>query len=86
MTSAVHNYACYRAGEDSWAQARFIMRASRLEEFENEMREVLPELTESNSGRMFSGVRSRAKRLFGPPAEWILIVTAGPGRQCTMKT
>ncbi len=52
MTSAVHNYACYRAGEDSWALARFIMRASRLEEFENEMREVLPDLTESNPWRM----------------------------------
>ena len=38
MTSAVSNYATYRAGDDSWALARFILIASRLEEFENEMR------------------------------------------------
>jgi hypothetical protein len=48
MTSAVSNYATYRSGEDCWALARFIVTASRLEEFENEMREILPGLTEDN--------------------------------------
>lgn len=52
MTSAVSNYATYRAGEDSWALARFIITASRLEEFENEMREILPDLTEERPWRL----------------------------------
>ena len=52
MTSAVSNYATYRASDDSWALARFIITASRLEEFENEMREILPDLTEEKPWRM----------------------------------
>jgi len=52
MTSAVNNYASYRTSADSWALARFIITASRLGEFENEMREILPELTEEKPWRM----------------------------------
>ncbi|HUN81147.1 MAG TPA: hypothetical protein VMV81_06500, partial [Phycisphaerae bacterium] len=52
MTSAVNNYASYRNAADSWALARFIITASRLGEFENEMREILPELTEEKPWRM----------------------------------
>lgn len=33
MATAVANYAAYRAGSDSWALGRFVLPASRLEEF-----------------------------------------------------
>jgi len=39
MTSAVHNYAAYQSGHDAWALGHFIVNASRLEEFESEVRE-----------------------------------------------
>jgi len=39
MTSAVHNYAAYQSSHDSWALGHFIVNASRLEEFESEVRE-----------------------------------------------
>jgi hypothetical protein len=45
MTSAVHNFATYRSGENAWALGHFVVNAARLEEFESEMGEVLPTLT-----------------------------------------
>ena len=48
MTSAVANYGTYRAGENAWALGHFIVPASRLEEFESEIREYLPALDDDH--------------------------------------
>ena len=48
MTSAVHNYATYRAGDNAWALGHFVLNAARLEEFESEMRELLEGLRETD--------------------------------------
>jgi hypothetical protein len=42
MASAVRNYAAYRDSEDAWALGRFVVPASRLEEFETAAAGLLP--------------------------------------------
>jgi hypothetical protein len=42
MASAVRNYASYRASDDAWALGRLVVPASRLEEFERAVAELLP--------------------------------------------
>lgn len=45
MTSALNNYATYSLGENAWALRHFIVNASRLDEFESDVREYLPALS-----------------------------------------
>jgi hypothetical protein len=52
MTSAVNNYASYRAGENTWALGNFVVNAARLEEFENETGEYLPAIDTSSPWRL----------------------------------
>jgi hypothetical protein len=42
MKQAVRNYASYRESEDAWWLGRFVVPASRLEEFEKAAAELLP--------------------------------------------
>ncbi len=91
MQPAVQNYASYRAGQDSWVLARFILPASRLDEFSAVAGSLLPRNGEEpwrlsclcSGGDDFSAIETFNRKYRKEPSQGNAVVDMVEGKANT---